>query len=307
MIGKILLAGFVCAGMAVGQTASTPKSTAAVVPTTTAAPAKAYAFEVVSIRQNISDMQGDNVQPEIGKPTADGYRMTNYPLSMVINTAYVPQVGGTAFYSEGHVMGLPTWVNMERYDIDARISEGDRAAWQNPAEQKVMLQSMLQAMLVERCKLAVHREIKDASVYSLVVGKDGIKFKETDPTIGPPSGTKLPWGGVLHPGGTDDRTMIFYGASMASLASFLSNIVSNMGRDGSAVQDKTGLTGRYNFEVKLPPIEPRVRGEARGTITEPDSSSGAFTAAEALGLKLEKGKGQVETLVIDHIERPSAN
>jgi len=307
MSGKILALGFICTGMAMGQTSSAPTSTALVAPTTEGAPAKAYSFEVISIRQNISDLQGDNVQAEIGKPTADGYRMTNYPLSMVINTAYVPQVGGAAFYSEGQVKGLPTWVNMERYDIDARISEDDRAAWQNPAEQKVMLQSMLQAMLVERCKLAVHREIKDASVYSLVVGKSGIKFKETDPTIDPPSGTKLPWGGVLHPGSTDDRTMIFYGTSMASLASFLSNIVSNMGRDGGTVQDKTGLTGRYNFEVKLPPIEPRVRGEARGTIAEADPSSAAFTAVAALGLQLERTKGQVETLVIDHIERPSEN
>jgi uncharacterized protein (TIGR03435 family) len=156
--------------------------------------------------------------------------------------------------------------------------------------------------------LAVHREIKDASVYSLVVGKSGIKFKETDPTVDPPSGTKLPWGGVVVSSiDSKGASMSFYGTSMASLASLLSNILSNMGHNEGTVQDKTGLTGRYDFVVKFPPIEPRGQGDAQGAFTAPDPSLAAFTAVEALGLKLEKSKGQVETLVIDHIERPSAN
>jgi uncharacterized protein (TIGR03435 family) len=267
------------------------------------APAKAYAFEVVSIRQNISD-----VEWEIGKPTADGYRMVKSTLGLVINTAYVPQVGGAAFYSPGQIKGLPEWVNSESYDIDARISDVDRAAWKNPAEQKVMLQSMLQTMLAERCKLAVHREIRDASVYSLVAGKSGIKFKETDPTVEHPEGMKLPWGGVVV-NSRDDKGyyMSMYDASMASLASLLSNILSGMGLHEGIVQDKTELTGRYDFVIKFPPIEPRGQSEAQGAPALDDPSLVAFTAVAALGLKLEKDKGQVETLVIDHIERPSAN
>jgi uncharacterized protein (TIGR03435 family) len=269
----------------------------------TGAPAKAYAFEVVSIRRNISEMQGD-----MGGATADGYRMIHSSLALVINTAYVPQTPGSAFYSPGQVKGLPPWANTETYDIDTRISQSDRAAWQNSAEQKVMLRSMLQSMLEKRCKLAVHREVKDASVYALVLGKSGIKFKETDPTVDPPSGQKLPWGGVLV-NSRDGTNMKFYGASMDSLASFLSNVLSGMGQHEGIVQDKTRLTGRYDFVVKFPQPEPRGQGEAQGTASAPafDPSSLAFTAAAALGLKLEKGKGQVETLVIDHIDRPSEN
>ena len=67
-----------------------------------------------------------------------------------------------------------------------------------------MLQAMLQAMLAERCKLTVHREVKEAAVYSLVVAKDGPKFKETDTTVDHPDGMKLPWGGVLVPAQTKD-------------------------------------------------------------------------------------------------------
>ncbi len=263
----------------------------------------AYAFEVVSIRQNISDTPG-----EIGKPTADGYRTTNSLLDMVIKTAFVPQIGGAAFYSPGQVKGLPKWESTEKYDIDARISDEDRAAWQNPAEQKVMLRSMLQTMLAERFKLAVHREVKDAPVYSLVVGKSGIKFKETDPTMEHPEGMPLPWGGILDNSRDDKGSyMRLYGASMASLASLLSNIVSGMGQHEGTVQDKTGLTGRYDFVIKFPPIEPRAQGGTQGAFADPDPSLAAFTAAEALGLKLEKSRGPVETLVIDHIERPSEN
>jgi uncharacterized protein (TIGR03435 family) len=297
MIGKIAAVGLVCAGMAMGQIASEPTAAPAATEVI-AAPAKSYAFDVVSIRQNLSDVLGD-----MGVATPDGYRLTNASLGLVINTAYVPQTPGAAFYSPGQVKGLPDWATMEHYDIDARISDADRAAWQNPAEQRTMLRSMLQTMLAARCKLAVHREVEQASIYSLAAGKGGIRFKETDPAVEPPSGQKLPWGGVVV-NSMDDKSesMSFYGASMASLASFLSNIVSNLGRQEGTVQDKTGLTGRYDFVIKFPPIERGQGAEANG-----DPSLLAFTAAQELGLKLEKGKGQVETLVIEHIERPSAN
>src|ERR1035437_8561399 len=97
MVGKILVAGLVCGCAALGQTATAPDApSVASTPTTTGtpAPAKAYAFEVVSIRQNTSGMPGD-----YGGPTADGYRMTDMPMDLVIKTAFVPQVGGAAFYS----------------------------------------------------------------------------------------------------------------------------------------------------------------------------------------------------------------
>ena len=55
-------------------------------------------------------MDGDNLQEVMGKLTPDGYRMTDMPLDLVIKTAFVPQVGGAAFYSPGQVKGYPDWV-----------------------------------------------------------------------------------------------------------------------------------------------------------------------------------------------------
>jgi len=89
MIGKILLAGFVCAGIAMAQSPNPPKAAAPMTP----AAAKVYAFDVVSIRHNISEENGD-----IGKVTADGYRMINNLVYVVIRTAYLPQTAGSTHY-----------------------------------------------------------------------------------------------------------------------------------------------------------------------------------------------------------------
>ncbi len=309
MIGKILAVGFVCMEMAVRQTASKPAAaaapaaassvsttTATPAPAATAAPTRAYAFDVISIRQNKTPPTLE-VLAQAG-PTADGFRSHQQPLLLSLITAYVPQVGGAAVYAFNQVKGIPDWLISEPYDIDARISDEDRAEWQNPAMQKVMLRAMLQALLADRCKLAVHREMKDTQVTSLVVAKGGPKFKETDPTVEHPGGQKLPFGGVTVLHGEDG--MSFYDTSMASFASLLSSLAN----EGRPVQDKTGLTGRYDITLKF-----AKRGEQAD-----DADPGIFPLAEMilsglnnLGLKLDSEKGQVETLVIDHMERPSGN
>jgi len=300
MFGKILAVGLLCTGMAMGQ-APAPAATA-----TTTAPAKAYSFDVVSIRQNKSGPQMGMGMPQFG-PTPDGYRMTNMSIDMVMMTAYLPQTPGSAFYTENQVKGFPDWAARERYDIDARISEEDRADWQKPEMQKVMLEAMLQAMLVERCKLAVHREVKETSVDSLVVAKGGPKFKETDPTVDHPGGMKLPWGGVLVPNQTKDgMSMGMYGTSMASLASLLSTMGGGPGGgSGRTIVDKTGLTGRYDITLKFQPGGGPAQNQAAGAASDP--GGGVSSMLGDLGLKLESNKAPVETLVIDHMERPSEN
>jgi uncharacterized protein (TIGR03435 family) len=281
-IGLLAVALIGSGGMAMAQAPSAP----------VAAPSKAMAFDVVSIRQNVSTDFPRNGPPPFG-PTPTGYRMTNSPLLLPILAAYVPQGGGSAFTPD-RITGLPDWAMQERWDIDAKVADEDIAEWQKPASQAKMLPAMMQAMLVERCKLAVHRDMKESSVYQLVVGKSGPKFKETNPDEEHPGGFKLPWGGVLVP--SNGGTQTLYGASMASVASVLSLIGGpNLGRQ---IQDKTGLTGKYDITIKPPAPTP---GEAY------DPSAMLYSVVEELGLKLDSGKAQVETLVVDHMERPSAN
>ena len=213
-------------------------------------PAKAYAFDVISIRQNKTPMQGGMGMPVFG-PTADGYHMANQSLLIpLMLTAYVPQVGGTAFYNpQDQIKGLPDWFMGERYDIDARIADEDRVEWQKPEMQKSMLQAMLQAMFAERCKLTAHREVKDTGVSSLVVAKGGPKFKETDRTVEHPDGFKLPWGGTMVMDlFNGNGKLSFYGASMASIR--VDHVV--VGESvGNKSQDKTGLTGKYDYHLEV--------------------------------------------------------
>src|ERR1035441_1818859 len=141
------------------------------------APVRAYAFEVISIRRNKTPTTLEVLAHD--GPTADGYR-NHSPLLLPLLTAYVPQAGGAAFYTFDQIKGIPDWLVGERYDVDARIADQDRAKWKKPAAQKAMLASMLQSLLTDRCKLAVHREMKETQVTSLMVAKGGPKFKETD-------------------------------------------------------------------------------------------------------------------------------
>jgi uncharacterized protein (TIGR03435 family) len=263
----------------------------------TAVPAKRLAFDVVSIRQNLSGQSTG--LPHFG-PTPDGYHMTNMPLFIPMLTAYVPQ-SGAAFFTEDLVSGLPDWFSKDKFDIDAKVADADLAEWQKPASQAVMLPLMLQAMFADRCKMAVHREMKDVPVYLLEVGKDGPKFKETNPDETNPQGNKLPGGGVLV---NASNGVLLYGVPMQSLASVLSAIGGNAA--GRPIQDKTGLTGVYDITLKRPdsvalPSEP-------GSGPAPDPGSAIILSlVQDLGLKLVSSKAPVETLVIDHIERPTAN
>jgi uncharacterized protein (TIGR03435 family) len=292
MIGKALGVGLVCGGMAMAQAAPAP-----------ATATKPMAFDVISIREDPAALtQRRDGPPQFG-PTADGYRMVGGSLLLPIITAYIPQTGAAAFMPD-QIKGIPSWLEQEPYDIDARVSEEDMAEWQKPASQKTMLPAMLQSLLEDRFKLAVHREIKAEPVYLLTVGKGGPKFKESDPTVEHPDGVKLPWGGVLV---QSKGAPTLYGTSMASLATLLGSL-GGQGA-GRQIQDKTGLTGRYDITLKPPDMgsPPPSPGDAGGAVLASDPNSMLFTLVESLGLKLESGKQPVETLVIDHIEKPSAN
>jgi uncharacterized protein (TIGR03435 family) len=223
--------------------------------------------------------------------------MTNMPLAIVIVTAYPPTTGGGIIMPD-QVFGLPDWAMQQRYDIDAKVAEEDLAQWQKPAAQTAMLEVMLQSLLADRCKLQIHRESKDSTAYFLVVAKGGPKFKEADPAATHSAGMTLPGGATVVPSDNGDIKM--YETSMGMLATLLGSMAGpGMGRP---IQDKTGLTGRYDIVIPRPDMggEPGGPGGA-------DRSGMVFSVVDALGLKLESGKSSVETLVVDHIEKPSEN
>jgi uncharacterized protein (TIGR03435 family) len=162
------------------------------------------------------------------------------------------------------------------------------------AEETHLLRQMVQQMLAERFKLAVHWEKKELPVYALVVRKGGPKLTAAKDTSG---GTNT---------SSSNGKLTARGVTMKKLSQTLTQILGReLGRD---VIDKTGLDGRYDLVLTWSPQD----NSAAMTTPSSDNSIAAgpsiFTALqEQLGLKLESTKGQVQTLVIDHVEQPSAN
>jgi len=153
---------------------------------------------------------------------------------------------------------------------------------------KEQLRSMLQALLADRFKLAFHRENRTSPAYRLIVAKGGPKLADGD-------------GGDTVVSRTADG-YAFRNADMSRLAGALSSHLDRM------AVDETGLTGAYNFTLKLPEevlANPRQKMSI-GTVDAP--TGGAFSdALKQLGLQLVPGRATVEYLVVDRVERPSAN
>jgi uncharacterized protein (TIGR03435 family) len=227
-----------------------------------AAPALSQQFEVVSIKPNNS-MSGDSdSRTDQGMMTG-----TNISLRRLILRAY----GIKDYQLEG-----PDWLSSEHFDISAKIPETVSAPRNGREQYKAAFESMMQSMLAERFKFAAHRDHKTMGVYALVVGKNGIKFKQVPP--GGPSNSS-----------THNTHYTGAGVSMDRFAEVLSQ------HTEIPVLDFTGLKGVY--ELKL---------DWQGKDDNPDAASGpSLTEAvqDQLGLRMERRKAPVEILVVDHVEK----
>jgi len=190
------------------------------------------------------------------------------------------------------ILGGPSWVDFDHYDIVARTPGEVRP---NFTEQM----SMLRKLLVDRFHLTFHREEKEMHVYALSVAKGGPKLKESTltPDASPEGPPPLIF--VVAP------QVIRLPARYATMAEFTA--VLQRSAFDAPVLDRTGLSARYDFDLEFMPDE-SVFGGALGRGTENSDKPGFFTALrQQLGLKLESTKGPVQALVIDHVEHPSEN
>jgi bla regulator protein blaR1 len=180
--------------------------------------------------------------------------------------------------------GGPDWISSQGYDIEAK-AEG------NPSN--AQMQKMMQTLLEDRFKLKYHRETKEMPVYTLAVAKGGLKLP--DPKDGSDRATIRisRMTGVLL---TGEKLTI------AELTRVLSNLLKR------TVIDKTGFTGTFAAHLSFA-LDDTLAGLPHFPDAPDDPSIPSVFVAieEQLGLKLESTKGPVEILVIDHIERPTAN
>jgi uncharacterized protein (TIGR03435 family) len=137
---------------------------------------------------------------------------------------------------------------------------------------------MLQALLADRFKLRVHREMKQGPIYELVATNSGSKLKPV------PESTSA----NVRVGQYNGRR------TTAQLAAYLASIV------GRPVVDRSGLSGIFEIDLQFRP-------EPYTGFGDPNAPS-VFTALQAqLGLRLQTGTGDVETYVIDEAQLPSEN
>ena len=249
-------------------------------------------FDVVSIRENISHQRRGPIT--LG-PGPDGFHAESQPLRDLLLTAFTTSAGGLFL---NNIENLPDWGSNTRYDIDARISDADRAAWQDPKNQPALLQEMLQAVLADRFHLVVHRDSKEKSVYNLVIAKTGPKFHETTPDEPRPAGGTLPGGAVMGQGANGATHM--YNMPMGVLAALLTS------KSDRTVLDKTGLAGRYSIDIQEP-AQVAAPSTNPNAPNEEEQRPAIADALKGLGLELKPAKEQVEKLVIDHVEKPSDN
>ncbi len=284
---------------AVGQASATGSAQSA--PTATL-PTSA-SFEVASIKPNHSGDRRFFVSWQPGRFNANG--MT---LKFLITMAYDVK--------EFQVSGGPSWVNTERYDIDAK--EPDSIAQELdklPREQRSPLaDSMLQSLLADRFQLKLTRGTKEMPAYALVVAKGGPKLQEAKPVDTQADAPSGPGG---HPHGPMMRMGRGEVSGQGVAAAFLASVLSQ--QLGRTVLDKTGLKGNYDFTLKWTPEQgegmmmagpgPGGGGPPPDGAPPPDASGPSiFTALqEQLGLRLEPTKAPAEVLTIDHVEHPSEN
>jgi uncharacterized protein (TIGR03435 family) len=234
-------------------------------------------FDVASVKVNTTNESPDLV------PRRSGNRivMRNVRLDMLVSYAYG---GENGVYNIAGNLTLPGSPDNSWFDIEA-IAPG------TPADDE--LRRMFQALLEDRFRLSTHRETRELLAYDLVPGKNGpvIMAASEDnrfELLGKFLGTEHSY--VLR---SDD------GCHLIGRNATLEQLIATLALELKApVRDRTGLTGMFDYNVLFSRYDKRL---------DVDAPPDLITAIQQLGLKLEGSKRPVEVIVVDHLEKPSAN
>ena len=269
----------------------------------------AQTFEVASIKLNkerrgpLTSLEAFIYEGPMAVMPGGRFRLTAVPTRTLIQLAYGVR--------EFQLAGEPSWVDDDRYDVDAK-AEGITSFDQ--------MRPMLQALLADRFKLAVRRETRTGRVYELVPARGGLKITPTPPggCYDPrsPSGPPPVFGGpliqcdgwrrrILTPPPDRQDRIEAVAVRMATLVDLVIDAVAR------PVVDKTGFEQPFNFVLEFTPNV--AASDYRGPSTLRDAGPSAAPVSistalqEQLGLQLRSAEAPIETIVIDRVERPSEN
>ena len=208
--------------------------------------------------------------PKSNRASSDQIIITDQTLKQLVVLAYSVQP---------YQVSGPAWMESVCFDITAKYPPGTKFS-----DRWLMLRSLLE----DRFKLTVHHESREMPGYALIVAKGGFKLKPSDP--GEPSTS----------GGDQGHVWTFRARKieMSTLAYELADSL------GEVVVDQTGLQGVYDFQLRWASDDMTSPG---GSDANPAPS--LFTALQdTLGLRLQRQKVPVDTIMVDHIERtPTEN
>jgi uncharacterized protein (TIGR03435 family) len=259
------------------------------------------AFEVTSVKPNTSGTLGIMIRTPPGRFIA-----TNVTLRMLIRSAYQNM-------PDFRMIGGPSWIDTDRFDVDATAGS---AAGPNTAEQ---LRLMIQSLLEDRFKMKSHMETRELPIYLLVLARRDGKLgdhlkpatnecKEIVPPPGAPPPPPPPPGGAPQGAQRQCPSMLGMGAisgrqlSIDRLADTLAPYANRK------IVNQTNLTGLFDLDLHwLPDLLPFVPIGAPPPPTDSDAPPLMTALQEQLGLKLDASRGPVEVLVIDSVEKPSAD
>jgi uncharacterized protein (TIGR03435 family) len=237
-------------------------------------------FEVADVRQSVPAADGPpalSTAVRIGVPRNGRYEIRRATMVDLIRTAYGVEAE--------KVIGGPPWLEMDRFDVKARVPA-------SASRDSVM--PMLQALLADRFGLVVRQEIKPVAGHALVRTSGELRMKEavTAGTCQQNIQTSTAAGALSL-----SLTMACRGVSMAALTEQLTRSPSLTGVTGPVV-DASGLAGGYDFDLQFAP-------------TALTATTGGQTFSQALanvGLKLEAKDVPLLTITVERVNKsPTPN
>ena len=233
---------------------------------------QAPGFDVASIHPHAPD----DIRFLVHMPVNGQFSASGIAAKLAIMLAFDVQ--------DSQIIGGPDWLATEKWDIDAKCDDQQR----HSADET---RGMLQKLLADRFLLRLHRETQQRPAYVLTLARSGPKFQH-----------------AREEEATNIRvTTSSVRLEAGDLARLAQVLATSLGRP---VVDRTGLGGRYDLFPQWDDA-PIAKGGVPGldTPAAPGADHGSiFTAIQdQLGLRLEPQRVPVEVIVIDRMERPSAN
>jgi uncharacterized protein (TIGR03435 family) len=226
------------------------------------------------------------IKPSDPKAPAKGFNVKEGRM-LTVNTTLSDLITFAYEVHPKQLISAPAWIDKDKFDVTLKYSG---AGEPSPSQ----LQSLVRKLLAGRFKLSVHRDKKDLSVYA--ISKAGGSSKLIKSLDAPNQKPEF----YFHDLG---NLKVIHG-SMQDFASLMQFSVLDR-----PVIDRTGITGRYDFTLNWTPDDSQFRSwgatipHSTGNINQPPQLSAAIQGQ--LGLKFYSTMASVDTIVIDHVEKPT--